>query len=126
MPHVDVLEQPESLGRSLFGSIALHIAVFGSAVILSLVGPSREYWGDRNAGGGSPMIVNVVGQVPLPSRGGDTLPARYPEIRHCYPSKFTVTAAVAGKEKRATPPDFHGRFGLFRIKRQCLNEGPLL
>jgi TonB family protein len=70
MPHVDILEQPESLGRSLFGSIALHIAVFGSAVILSLVGPSREYWGDRNAGGGSPMIVNVVGQVPLPSRGG--------------------------------------------------------
>jgi len=71
--NVHILEQPDSLKRPLFGSLALHISVFAAVVLLSFTG-RREFWGDRNSGGGSAMIVNVVGQVPLPSRSGRVNP----------------------------------------------------
>jgi len=69
-PHVDILDEPEPLKGPLAGSIALHISVAMVVTLVSVVGGRREYWGDRNSGGGNPMLVNVVGQVPLPSRGG--------------------------------------------------------
>jgi len=71
---VHILEQPDSLKRPLVGSLAFHVSVFAAVVWLSWIGGRREYWGDRNPGGGSSMVVNVVGQVPLPSRGGTVNP----------------------------------------------------
>lgn len=68
--NVHILDQPDSLKRPLVGSVALHISVFAAVVWLSVMSGRREFWGDRNPGGGSAMVVNVVGQVPLPSRGG--------------------------------------------------------
>jgi protein TonB len=69
-PHVDILDQPEPLKRPLAGSLVLHVSVFSAILLYSVLEGRREYWGDRNPGGGSSMVVNVVGQVPLPSRGG--------------------------------------------------------
>lgn len=74
MAHVDILDQSEPLGRPLAGSLALHVSVFAAVVVTSLVAGRRDYWGDRNPGGGSSMIVNVVGRVPLPARGGAVNP----------------------------------------------------
>ncbi|HUJ21562.1 MAG TPA: TonB family protein [Bryobacteraceae bacterium] len=70
MPHLDILDQPESLRNPLAGSLALHASVAAFIVFFSTyVGP-HSYWGSNTPGGGSAMVVNVVGQVPLPSRGG--------------------------------------------------------
>ena len=73
--HIDILEQPESLGKPFVGSLVLHVSVFASVVLFSWISiQGREHWGDLNPGGGSAMVVNVVGQVPLPSRGGSVNP----------------------------------------------------
>ncbi len=69
-PHVDILDQPEQLRRPFAGSLVLHVSVFAALTWYSVLSGRREYWGDRNPGGGSSMVVNVVGQIPLPSRGG--------------------------------------------------------
>jgi periplasmic protein TonB len=75
MPHVDILDQPESLGGPLARSLVLHVSVFAGMVLVSwLEAHNVVSWGDRNPGGGSPMVVNVVGQIPLPSRGGTVNP----------------------------------------------------
>jgi periplasmic protein TonB len=70
MPRVDILDEPEPLKGPLAGSVVLHVSVALALALVSMISGRREYWGDRNSGGGSAMIVNVVGQVPLPSRGG--------------------------------------------------------
>lgn len=67
-PHVDILDQPEPLRRPFVGSVAMH--VFSAIALYWSLEQHSESWGDRNPGGGSSVMVNVVGQVPLPSRGG--------------------------------------------------------
>lgn len=69
-PHVDILDRPESLGKQLFGSVALHVAVFGSLVLWGTVLSHHESWGDLNAGGSGSVAINVVSKIPLPSRSG--------------------------------------------------------
>jgi len=73
-PHVDILDQPESLSRPLVGSLALHISLAATVVVFSLVGGRREFWGDRNAGGGSAMLINTVHQLPMPANSGNINP----------------------------------------------------
>lgn len=73
-PHVDILDQPESLSRPLAGSLALHISLAAAMVVFSLVGGRREFWGDRNAGGGSAMLINTVHQLPMPANSGNINP----------------------------------------------------
>jgi protein TonB len=73
-PHLDILDQPESLKGPLVGSLTLHISMAAAVVVFSLVGGRREYWGDRNAGGGSAMLINVVHQLPLPANSGTVNP----------------------------------------------------
>ena len=68
--HVDILDEREPLKGSLAGSLALHFSVAAAVMVISMTRGRRDYWGDATPGGGSSMVVNVVGQVPLPSRGG--------------------------------------------------------
>jgi periplasmic protein TonB len=68
MPHVDILDQPESLKRPLVGSLALHVSIAAAAVLFSIARPT-EHWGSNTPGGGSVMI-NVMHQVPLPANSG--------------------------------------------------------
>jgi len=74
-PHIDILDQPEPLGKSLAGSVALHLSV-GAAVLLSAwIGHgSRVQWGDVNGGGMGSVAVNVVPRIPLPGRSGPINP----------------------------------------------------
>ncbi len=69
-PHVDILDETEPLKRPLVGSLALHFSLAATVVLVSVSSGHREYWGDATPGGGSSMVVGVVGHVPLPSRGG--------------------------------------------------------
>ena len=73
-PHVDILDEQEPLKGPLVGSIVLHVSI---AVMLTLVATlhgHHEYWGDNTTGGGDPMLVNIVGRVPLPSHSGTVNP----------------------------------------------------
>ena len=74
-PHIDILDQPEPLGKSLAGSVALHVSV-GAALLLSAWAGhgSRVEWGDVNGGGMGSVAVNVVPRIPLPGRSGPINP----------------------------------------------------
>ena len=74
-PHVDILDQPEPLGKSLAGSVVLHISV-GAALLMSAWAGhgSRVSWGDVNGGGMGSVAVNVVPRIPLPGRSGPINP----------------------------------------------------
>lgn len=104
-PHVDILDEPEPLKGPLAGSIALHVSVALALTLGSVIGGRREYWGDRNAGGGSAMIVGVVGQVPLPAHGGVVNPVAndtQSEVPEPKPDKVQRTK-VAEPEPEAIP-----------------------
>jgi periplasmic protein TonB len=73
-PHVDILDQPEHLGRSFVGSLVFHA---GLAFVIGGV-----TWASRGSGitlgspGGGRMGAVIVSPVniPLPNRGGETNP----------------------------------------------------
>jgi len=70
-PHVDILDERESLRRSFYGSMALHLAIAGAIAAYALLGNrTRVLWGDPSSLGGGSMTVGVVKQIPLPSRAG--------------------------------------------------------
>jgi protein TonB len=74
-PHIDILDQPEPLGKPLAGSVALHLSV-GAALLMSAWighGPGVQ-WGDVNGGGMGSVAVNVVPRIPLPGRSGPINP----------------------------------------------------
>jgi protein TonB len=69
--HADILEQRESLGKPLIGSIAFHALVFSLVLVYHLVpGSSRELWGDPNSFGGGTVAITPVSRLPMPARGG--------------------------------------------------------
>ncbi|MGA2725902.1 MAG: TonB family protein [Bryobacteraceae bacterium] len=74
-PHTDILDQPEPLGKSLAGSVALHVSVTAALLISTWIGRGRPVeWGDINGGGMGSVAVNVVPRVPLPGRSGPLNP----------------------------------------------------
>jgi protein TonB len=74
-PHIDILDQPEPLGKPLAGSVALHISVGAALLISAWIGHgSRVQWGDVNGGGMGSVAVNVVPRIPLPGRSGPINP----------------------------------------------------
>ena len=73
--HVDILDQPEPLGRPALAAVVLHIAVFSTVIGFSVVGHrSVVQWGDPLGGGMGAVPVNVVGPIPLPGRSGPVNP----------------------------------------------------
>lgn len=73
-PHVDILDEPEPFKGPLTGSIVLHVSIATALVALSAVSGRQLNWGDNTAGGGNPILVGVVNQVPLPSHSGTVNP----------------------------------------------------
>ena len=69
--HADILDERDSLRGPLAGSVFLHIVLAAAAVAYYTVGNrARELWGSPTASGGGAMGVNIVKQIPLPSRSG--------------------------------------------------------
>ncbi len=68
-PHVDILDQADSLTKSLVGSLALHASVAAAVVLLSFASGKHSYWGSNTAGGGS-VAINVLHQIPMPANSG--------------------------------------------------------
>jgi len=70
-PHVDILDESESMRRPLLESAALHAGVFTLVLLTAVTGAGRRAtWGDPNSLGGGSVTINAVSQIPLPSRGG--------------------------------------------------------
>jgi len=70
-PHVDILEQPESLRKPLVGSVALHVAAFGTLLLTAVIQSGHhEIWGEANSGGPGSMAINVVSKIPMPAHTG--------------------------------------------------------
>jgi len=73
-PHVDILEQPDRLGRPLLGSLVFHA---GLAVVIGGVTWVQQRpgftLGSSNGGRMGSVIVNPV-SIPLPNRAGETNP----------------------------------------------------
>ena len=103
--HPDILDQPQPLGRWLWFSMGLHVAVAVSIIVYNMIGPKIAPFGDVNGGGIGSVAVNVVARVPLPSRSGPVNPvandtqSRVPEP----PPKVKSKPAVKPPDPDAIP-----------------------
>jgi periplasmic protein TonB len=71
----DLLDRPEPLGKWMAGSVALHLAVAGSFLLLNWTGLRRTTpFGDIKGGGLGAVAVNVVSTIPIPRRTGPENP----------------------------------------------------
>jgi protein TonB len=99
--HVDILAERDSLRLPLTGSIALHAAIAASIVLYGAVrGGGRVSWGDPNSLGGGSFSVNVVKQVPLPSRAGLVNP-----LANDTESQVPAAPAAKPEPRRAPEPE---------------------
>jgi protein TonB len=98
-PHVDILDRPETLGKQLLGSVAVHAAIFGFLVVWGSVVAHREVWGGPSQGGGS-VAINVVNKIPLPARSGAVNPLANPTE-----SSVPTPPPAAKPLKRAEPDE---------------------
>lgn len=71
--NVHILDQPDSLKGPFASSVVLHVSAFVLIALLSVTSRTPP-WGDSHPGGGSAMLVGVVGQVPLPAHSGKVNP----------------------------------------------------
>jgi protein TonB len=74
-PHVDILEQPDSLKRPFWYSVIFHVSVAGALALYAWSPIARHpTFGSPNAGGGIGDAVRVQPLINLPSRGGPLNP----------------------------------------------------
>src|ERR1051326_8280205 len=100
MPHVDILEQPEAIGKPLLGSLALHGAIFATLLFWGVVLTGhRQSWGAANSGGPGSIAINVVNKIPLPQRSGIVNPLANPT------ESAVPTPPPAAKAQRRAPPE---------------------
>jgi protein TonB len=105
--HADILDRPERVWGSFWGSVALHLSV-AAAVLLATWIQARhphENWGDIHGGGIGSVVVNVVARIPLPTESGPVNPvandteSRAPEP----PAKVKPQPKVEAPEPDAIP-----------------------
>src|SRR5438067_10074882 len=71
MPHPDILDQPEPLGRPLASALTLHAVVAAALLATNFIGHRRaDQFGELTGGGLGSVSVSVVNQLPLPARPG--------------------------------------------------------
>ena len=100
-PHADILGQPESLGKPLIGSVALHAALFGTLLFWGVALTRHpETWGDANSGGQGSVAINVVNKIPLPQRTGIVNPLANPTE-----SSVPTPPPAAKAQRRAAPEE---------------------
>src|ERR1035438_2857652 len=69
--HADILDRPEPLLQSFWGSVLLHGLAIGGLLGAGVVErASRLQMGDPHGGGLGGVMVNPVATIPLPNRGG--------------------------------------------------------
>lgn len=104
-PHVDILDERESLRGPFLQSVMLHVGVAGLLVLSGLsYQHSREVWGSATTKAGDAVPINAVKSLPLPSRSGLINPvANDNESRVPQPPKFEPKKQVKAPEPDAIP-----------------------
>src|ERR1035438_6139259 len=105
--HGDILDQPERLWGSFWGSVALHLSVVAVALLGAWIEARHPHqnWGDINGGGLGSVAVNVVARIPLPTESGPVNPvandteSRAPEP----PAKVKPQAKAEAEDLDAIP-----------------------
>lgn len=101
--HANILDQPEPLGRSLAGSVVLHVSVVAAVLAFNAIGSrQRVMWGDLNGGGMGAVAVNPVARIPLPGRTGPVNP-----VANDTESVVPTPPPKAKPQPKVTAPDPH-------------------
>ncbi len=70
--HAVILDEKDSIRTPLFASIGMHLSLLAFALVYGyLSARGKVSWGDPNSLGGGAVGINIVKQIPLPSRGGE-------------------------------------------------------
>jgi protein TonB len=102
--HADILDRPEPLLQSFWGSVLLHGLVIGGLLATGVIErASRLNMGDAHGGGLGAVMVNPVASIPLPNRGGLENPVAN-DTQSLVPEAPAPKAKPAPKVK-APPPD---------------------
>ena len=120
-PHVDILEQPEHLGRWFVRSLGFHVLVGLTLVSYGfLLHRNGVQFGSPNGGGIGSVVVNPVTRIPLPAREAaenpvaneteSQVPTPPPEHKKAKERAFEEPDAVPLRGHRAerreeTPPN---------------------
>jgi len=100
--HVDILDQPEPLGRSLVGSVVLHVSVAAALLGAAYVGNvGTVKWGDPGGGGMGAVAVKTVATINLPSRNAPKNPVANPT--ESFAPEAPAKKKVQVKEKAPEP-----------------------
>jgi protein TonB len=105
IPHVDILEERDSLRWPVLESVGLHAAIFGLLAIGTIsYRHSREIWGSATTQAGNAVQVNAIKKIPLPSRAGQVNPvANDTESQVQQPPKPEPKKQVMAPEPKAIP-----------------------
>lgn len=116
--HVNILDQPEPLGKSLAGSVILHVSLFATLLLSSWLGGGvRETWGDPKSLAGGTVGINIVKQIPLPSRSGEVNPLAN-DTESAVPKAPAKTPSKAEKRVAEPDPDAIAIKGRNAVRRQ--------
>ncbi|MBI3472225.1 MAG: TonB family protein [Candidatus Solibacter usitatus] len=99
-PHIDILEQRDSLRAPWFASLALHASVMTVLLVGNQISSDTARFGDPNPGGGGSISVNAVRAVPMPGRTGLANP-----VANDTQSRVPQPPAKAKPTERAQPDD---------------------
>ncbi len=99
MPHSDILNQRDPLGRPFAGSVAAHVAIAGALLLSYLLKPHVDTFGDKTQSSGS-VGVNVVKAIPIPQRDG-----RVNRLAHDTQSVVPQAPPKKREIAKAPPPD---------------------
>jgi protein TonB len=101
--HADILDRPEPLLPSFWGSVLLHgLAIGGLLVAGAVERASRLQMGDPHGGGLGGVMVNPVATIPLPNRGGLENPVAN-DTESLVPEAPQPKAKPAAKVKAPAP-----------------------
>src|ERR1019366_6668902 len=100
-PHVDILDQPERLASSFFGSLAFHGMLVAAVAGLGWVQSRNTIsMGDPNGGRFGSVAVTPVSSIPLPRHSGPKNP-----VASDTESAVPVSVSKAKPTPKVTEPD---------------------
>jgi len=117
--HTDILDQPEPLKGSLFGSLAMHGALVGAFVAYSIVGPMHKgpTFGDPHGGAMGSVEVSPVSTIPLPQRAAPKNP-----VANETESNVPTPPPKARPEPKAVKPPPKDAIALKSLTKDTLNR----
>ena len=100
---VDILDEPERIGRAFWASVAMHAGLFGLGFAVAVIKPFGGEvirLGDKDGGRAGAVAVNSVATIPLPSRNAPPNP-----VANDTESQVPQAPSKAKPQPKAPAPD---------------------